>query len=47
MENTAQFFPFMGVIRVRTTYEFRGRRLDDEELRSKEQITSGHPADQP
>jgi hypothetical protein len=47
MMNTAQFFPFMGIIRVRTTYEFRGRRLDDEELQSKKQVISGYSADQP
>lgn len=31
---TSSSSPYLGIIRIRTTYEFRGRRLDDEELKT-------------
>lgn len=47
LANQAGAFPFVGTLRVRTTYEFRGRRLDDEELevRSKQKLINDDDAD--
>jgi len=46
MKNTgpaSSSFPIMGIIRVRATYEFRGRRLDDEELLSSKPSIVNQP----